>query len=193
MKFTHTLSAACLLLASTTPVLAAEETEALAAEGAALIKSLAEALQAELGSALKADGPVAAVEVCQVSAQDLTYGVSDSQEGWDISRSSHLLRNPANVADDYTAAKIDAFLARAAAGEAVAPMVSAEIVEDGDQRVFRMVKAIPTGEVCLTCHGSTEVSAEVEAVIAEYYPEDAARGFALGDMRGVFTLNKVLE
>ncbi len=34
---------------------------------------------------------------------------------------------------------------------------------------------------------------EVEEVLKTLYPEDQARGFAVGQMRGVFTLKKVLE
>jgi len=182
----------CAALSCATGV-AADETDDLTAQGGQLIQQLAGALQTELVAAMQSGGPVAAVDVCNHQAFDITYNVSDAAEGWEISRSSHRLRNPANTPDEYTAAAMDVLLSRAADGETPQTLVTAEIVEDGDQRVFRMVKAIPTGEVCLTCHGSTEVSAEVEAVIAEYYPEDAARGFALGDMRGVFTLNKVLE
>ncbi len=59
--------------------------------------------------------------------------------------------------------------------------------------MFRMVKAIPTGEICLVCHGGAEVKPEVEARLAELYPDDRARGFGPGEMRGVFTLSKLLE
>ncbi len=45
----------------------------------------------------------------------------------------------------------------------------------------------------LVCHGSAEVPAAVVEKLADLYPEDMARGFAFGDMRGVFTLTKVLK
>jgi len=165
---------------ATSPV-AADETKALAMEGGKLIKQLAGSLQAELSAAIKADGPASAVEICQLRAQEITFGVSDGSEDWAIARSSHRLRNPGNVADSYTASTIDAFLERAQNGEPAKSLVSAEIIEEDDQRVFKMVKAIPT------------VSVEVESVIQEFYPDDAARSFSVGDIRGVFTLSKTLK
>ncbi|HQF31154.1 MAG TPA: DUF3365 domain-containing protein, partial [Hyphomicrobiales bacterium] len=69
-------------------------------------------------------------------------------------------------------------------------MVKAGIVEEDGKKLFRLVKAIPTGEVCLNCHGGAEVKAETAEMLAKYYPEDQARGFTLGQMRGVFTLSR---
>ena len=56
---------------------------------------------------------------------------------------------------------------------------------------FRMMKAIPTGEACLGCHGK-EIKPELTAVIDRRYPQDKARGFALGELRGAFTLRRVI-
>jgi hypothetical protein len=53
------------------------------------------------------------------------------------------------------------------------------------------MKAIPTGEVCLACHGS-DITPEVAAAIDERYPDDMARGYSLGDVRGAFSLSKPL-
>ena len=72
-------------------------------------------------------------------------------------------------------------------------MARAEIVEEDGHQVFRLVKAIPTGALCLNCHGGDKVQASVVEKLAEHYPGDQARGFAEGQMRGVFTLKKVLD
>ncbi|WP_341365750.1 DUF3365 domain-containing protein [Yoonia sp. BS5-3] len=189
MKLKATV-AICVSLAA--PV-TAEEVQDLAQEGGQVIVQLAGALQAELQSAMQAGGPVAAVDLCNIEAQSITYDISDANEGWEISRSSHRLRNPANAPDAYTAAAIDDFLNRLDAGEDPQTLVRAEIIEQDDQRVFRMTRAIPTAGVCLTCHGASEVSAEVADILADRYPEDMARGFSEGDMRGVFVLSKVLD
>ena len=47
------------------------------------------------------------------------------------------------------------------------------------------MKAIPTGEVCLTCHGSN-IKASLQIRINELYPDDKAYGFKIGDIRGAF-------
>lgn len=170
----------------------AEDKAALAEEGKALIQRFGSELKGELLAAIEAGGPANAVEVCQLRAPEIAAGVSEAS-GWSVARASHRLRNPENAPDPYTRAAIEDFLAREAAGEAAADLVRAEIVETEEGRAFRMVKAIPTGELCLTCHGGAEVPPEVEATLARLYPEDEARGFALGEMRGVFTLRKPLE
>src|SRR6056297_2963047 len=159
-----TLASALILPAMTAAALA-QDIDALSAEGRAMIQEFGGALKSELLAAVEAGGPAHAVSVCNLRAPEIAA---------------------------ETAAAIEAFLERAAAGEPVADLARAGMVEEGDARVFRMVKAIPTGALCLNCHGGSEVKPDVEAALSDLYPEDEARGFAEGDMRGVFTLRKVL-
>jgi hypothetical protein len=51
------------------------------------------------------------------------------------------------------------------------------------------MKAIPTAAQCLNCHGES-ISPEVDAKLKALYPNDQARGFKEGDLRGAFTLAK---
>jgi hypothetical protein len=53
------------------------------------------------------------------------------------------------------------------------------------------MKAIPTGEVCLKCHG-TQIAPEVSQVLASLYPEDRATGYKEGDIRGAFVVIRKL-
>ncbi len=62
---------------------------------------------------------------------------------------------------------------------------------EGD-RLFRYMRAIPVGEMCLTCHG-TDVRTDVKAEIARLYPEDKALGFKLGELRGAFSLVQLIN
>ena len=170
--------------------LAAEEKEALMAEGKALMMQFGGALKSELLAAVEAGGPVNAIQVCNERAPEIADEVSTG--GWTVARSSHRLRNPANAPDAFTAAAIDEFLSRQEGGESTADLAKAAMVEEDGEQVFRLVKAIPTGELCLNCHGGENVKAPVVAKLAELYPEDQARGFSVGEMRGVFTLTKRL-
>lgn len=160
--------------------------------GQKLIKQFATELQSELKQAIASGGPVSAIEVCYIKAPEIADNVS-TQSNWTIGRSSHKLRSPSNEPDNYTRLKIAEFLDRESDGEKAETMVSAEIIEDGNQRVFRMTKAIPTQQVCLACHGGDAVKPEVEAAILSLYPDDLARDFKLGEMRGVFNLSKELN
>ena len=45
--------------------------------------------------------------------------------------------------------------------------------------------------LCLTCHGAA-LSPDVEAALAESYPEDHATGYSAGDLRGAFVVERVI-
>lgn len=168
------------------------ELDTLRDEAERLIKQFASELKGELVSAMKTGGPLNAIGVCSIKAPQIADNISQASD-WTVGRSSHKLRNLANEPDDYTAVAIAEFLKRQANGEKPDTMIKAETREESGERIFRMVKAIPTGEVCLACHGGESVKGEVEAAIKEYYPSDSARGFKIGEMRGVFTLKRVLD
>ncbi len=170
----------------------ADEKAALLVEGQKLIKQYATELQAELKAAIQANGAPYAIGVCNERAPEIAAKVSEVS-GWSVGRSSHKLRNLGNAPDNYTEVALREFLARIENGEKPIDLAKAEIIEDGGKRVFLLVKAIPTRKVCLNCHGGAEVKQPVVDRLAELYPQDEARGFKVGDMRGVFTLSKVLE
>ncbi|MBS0244009.1 MAG: DUF3365 domain-containing protein, partial [Proteobacteria bacterium] len=61
---------------------------------------------------------------------------------------------------------------------------------EGD-KLFRYMRGIPTGEVCLACHGS-DLKPDVKAELTRYYPDDKATGYKLGELRGAFSLVKLI-
>ena len=71
-------------------------------------------------------------------------------------------------------------------------MAHFEAVENDGKKNFRFMKAIPTGEVCLKCHGS-EMKPGIKAKLQELYPNDKATGFKLGDIRGAFTITQPMQ
>jgi len=190
MKFLINIAAVAAMCAAS--AVQADDKAALAEEGKGLIQQFGGTLKGELMTAVKAGGPVNAIEVCNLRAPAIAEEIA-AASGWHVARSSHKLRNAANEPDAFTAAAIEEFLARQAAGEKAVDIAKAGIVEEDGRKLFRLVKAIPTGELCLNCHGGDNVKPEVEAKLAELYPTDMARGFSVGEMRGVFTLIKPLN
>ncbi len=152
-----------------------------------VIKAFAGSLQAELKGAIKSSGPVAAIEVCNEKAPEIARMHGEDQ-GWSVRRTSMKFRNPDNAPDPWELMVLQSFESRKAAGEDPAAIDHAAFVTQDGKRVFRYMKAIPTGEVCLNCHGAAEVKPAVAAKLAEFYPDDKARGFKVGDIRGAFTI-----
>jgi len=152
------------------------------------VKDFAARLKGELQGAMKSGGPVKAIAVCKDAAPAIAREQSQ-RPGLSIGRTSLRLRNPAHAPDAWERDVLEDFERRRAAGEDPARLVRYEVVEAGGRREFRFMKAIPTGEVCLNCHGS-EIAPEVAARLDSFYPDDRARGFAVGDLRGAFTVRQ---
>lgn len=148
-----------------------------------VIKSFATALQTELKTAIKAGGPVAGIEVCNTKAPVITK--NSQANGWEVSRTSLKWRNPNNVPDQWEQDQMRIFDKKMKAG--ADPKTLWAVYEDEKQ--IRVIKAIPTQPVCLTCHGS-ELAPSLKAKLNTLYPDDKATGFGIGDLRGAFSLKR---
>lgn len=158
-------------------------------EAQSIIKTFATSLQGELKAAVEQGGPTKAIRVCKDRAPAIAEDLSQ-KTGWQVGRVSLKTRNGAlNAPDDWERAALLDFDQRKTAGEDVKTMSKAELVDAEGGKRFRFAKPIPTQELCLACHG-TQVSEEVTAALAESYPDDQARGYSLGDIRGAFSLSK---
>ena len=192
MKRFAVAAMALALLPLSGPARAAAEVDELTAEARGIVKGFFSQLKGELQAGMKEGGPVNAVSVCHVKAPAIAANASKIS-GWEVGRTSHKLRNPANAPDEWERKVLAWFLARREEGADPASLEYARVVETDTGPVFRYMKAIPQGEICMVCHGSDSVPPAVEARIDELYPEDAARGFQPGDVRGAFTLSRTLE
>jgi hypothetical protein len=159
-------------------------------EGKGIIKAFMGDLKKELKKGMKEGGPVKAIQVCNTVAPHLAEAHSQ-MSGWQVARTSLKLRNPDNAPDAWEQAVLQEFERRKADGEEPMKLLKAEVVEEEGRQVFRMMKAIPTAEVCTKCHGA-DLAEPVTAKLDELYPDDRARGFKVGDLRGAFTLKKPL-
>lgn len=157
----------------------------LKAQAGQLIKQFAGQLQTELKGAIKSGGLEAGIKVCHSRAPQIANELSTN--GWEIARTSLKARNEGNKPDEWEYAVLQDFDTRYQAGEAHTTLVATANEADS----FRLMKAIPTGQLCLACHGSS-VAPEVQASINAHYPNDQATGYTLNDLRGAFTLKKAL-
>ena len=184
---TTAVLAACALLAS--HALAGAPLEAQLAKARAAVKGLGEGLKSQLMAAIKAGGPVSAIAVCKTVAPALAEQ-SSKDHGLEIGRTALRVRNPENVPVQWERKVLEDFVAKLAAGTDPATLEHFETVSQGDETVFRYMKAIPTAaKPCLTCHGSN-LDPALKAEIERLYPDDQATGFKAGELRGAFTVTK---
>lgn len=160
------------------------EEQLIAAKGA--IKTLAETLKGELQTAMQAGGPTAAIEVCKTRAMVLTRQIGHEKH-MQLARVSLKYRNPANSPNHWQTNVLQEFERQLIQGNDINTLSWSETADVDDGKEYRFMKAIPTGGVCLACHG-TQLSPEISQILAELYPNDLATGFNQGDIRGAFVV-----
>lgn len=160
---------------------------ALEAEAHALVKAFAGRLKPELKQALQTGGPTLAIEVCASQAPKIADALA-AESGWSVGRVSLRERNASRAqADDWERTVLAEFNRRAAAGESPAELHTSA-VRNGQ---FRYMQAQGVEGVCLLCHGE-QLSDDVRSSLEQYYPDDKATGYSLGQVRGAISLSREL-
>jgi hypothetical protein len=136
--------------------------------------ALFDALKGRLTEVVGASGTAAAIAVCKEEAPELARRVS-MEQGVVIGRTAVRLRNPGNAAPDWARPYIERGIDR--------PLYLHH-ADTGELAVLLPIRLMPE---CLQCHGPAEhIPAEVRERLAAEYPDDAATGFKVGDLRGWF-------
>ena len=159
------------------PSITYSDDSALLSKSQALTAEYATQLKAALLSAMSSGGPVAAIDVCKDQAPVIQSELS-RVSGANVRRTSLRFRNSGNAPDDWETEMLEKF----------ASTDQKESLETTASGVTRYMKAIPTGAVCIACHGE-EIAPEVEERLKVAYPHDRARGYSLGDVRGAFSIS----
>ncbi|WIM04899.1 MAG: DUF3365 domain-containing protein [Candidatus Nitricoxidivorans perseverans] len=181
---------ALLLAAAALPAFADEAK--LLEEARAVATSIPPKLLNVLSEEIARGGPAGAIGVCREKAPQMARAASE-KTGWAIRRVSLKNRNPKAVPDAWEKAVLEDFDRRAAGGEKPVGMERGEIVAEGNAKTYRYMKALPTQDLCLDCHGAAErISPAVKARLKELYPDDKAVGYGPAEIRGAITLRKPL-
>ncbi len=134
---------------------------------------LARGLMGALMKAMDDGGPESAISVCNDEALKITSAVASDTGIW-LGRTSQKLRNPANIAPEWTREIISG------------PTTKLRIQVSSDGRLG-VLTPISLKAECGMCHGPVEnIDKELYVSISELYPEDKAIGFLEGDLRGWF-------
>ncbi len=185
----HRLTVLFSLLIATSAY--AADQQQLIQESRLAIKSFAGQLKGELMAGLQKGGPLQAMTVCHDVAEDIAIDNS-KKWGWEVSRTSLKPRNTNNSPDAWEAAVLTTFEKRKAAGEPIDNIDHAEMTSNNGESQFRYMKAIPTQPLCLSCHGEN-IATDISKKIDQLYPNDKARGFKPGDIRGAFSITRAIE
>jgi len=156
-------------------------------EAVGIVKKFGGSLKPELKKAIQSGGPAHAISVCAEKAPAIAQGLSN-ETVWIVKRVSLKERNKQSAIPNAWERKVlEQFDQRQAAGESASQMTYSEVVDDE----FRFMKAQAVEAVCMNCHAA-KVKPEVEAALRENYPDDKARGYTLGQIRGAFSLTRDL-
>jgi hypothetical protein len=195
MRFNRLLLLPAVLagLVAAGPVIAAD-LKALRADARMAAQALMTELGGELKAAMQAGGPQQAIDVCVERAPAITARLS-RERGWRVTRVSDRYRNPLlGMPDDWEARTLERFRERHAGGEAYKGMGHGEVVAGPAGSRHRFMLAIPMQGLCMNCHGPAEqLAPAIRQTLSERYPHDRATGYAVGDLRGAFSITQPLE
>lgn len=172
------------------PILA-DEQAVFIEQGKNAIQAFSETLKGALLSAMKSGGPTEAITVCNEIAPIIASELS-VQYGVEIGRTSLKARNPNNKPDAWEKEVLNQFEINKNQGDTIDSLIISESITQGVHQEMHLMKAIPTGKLCLTCHGEN-IDPAIQNQLHELYPNDEATGFKLGDIRGAFTIRKVIQ
>jgi hypothetical protein len=130
----------------------------------------------------------------------MSYG--DHAPGWgreisnrfelDFSRTALGVRNPANAPDAWESEQLAAFNFLMDSGLDPDTFENAEIVQEGEETVFRWIQPVRMMDTCLVCHGEN-IDPRIKLLLAQEYPLDEASGYAEGQIGGAYSVRKVLR
>lgn len=149
-----------------------------------LVREFGSTLQAELKHGLAEGGPAGAISVCRDKAPQIASELS-RRSGAKVRRTSLRHRNPANAPEPWEAEVLRQFELRSSTTASTSPP---EFFAEADDGSARYMSVIRVGPICLACHGDS-LAPEIVAKIDADYPHDRARGYAVGDVRGAFSVS----
>lgn len=190
-SFRRAVLAVSLLGACT--VQAQDELAARQQAAATVAEGFLQQLQTDLQTEL-AKGPAEAATICRDIAPLLASQLS-RLNGWQVTRVGTRVRNPLlGLPDAWERKVLNDFAARQEQGEDIATLTHGEVVEFEGRLEYRYMKAIGVQPACLACHGDEgQISQGVKDSLAQFYPQDQAVGYALGDLRGAVSIRQPLE
>ncbi len=186
-----TLSASILFAGPSSPKQNPELQEVIST-GKQSSKLLLKTLGSNLKRNLKAGGPMQALEFCTQKAYTLTEDVNKKlPKGVSVKRISTKFRNPLNKPQESEQEVLETLEKL----QELHVKVPKHLIQKVDEKTYKYYKPLLINkQVCLQCHGDIK-NANLERAIDERYPQDKAKHYKMGDLRGavVVTVKKSVK
>jgi hypothetical protein len=161
-----------------------EEQQIFEGLGQLLVEESTQRIGGKLMKVIEKQGVSGAFDYCHVNAQPMTDSISKGSRTI-LRRTSFQTRNKNNDPDPWETKILAEYESQKENGEELQPM----LVKDngGGIRYFSPIMVQP---LCLNCHGTDEqIGEETLQKLAINYPEDEATQYAIGDLRGMWSIN----
>ena len=139
-------------------------------------------LTEKIQAAIHDSGPASAVGVCRQMIPELEARYS-LPPGIEIRLTALECWNPHNRPDEWEKKGLQYFLEQRRQGAILAGLEFSEPAVKNDQPAFRYLKALPTGSLCLRCHGE-RLAPKVKKALRRYYSGQNGAGDRLAELRG---------
>jgi len=140
-------------------------------------------LGSKLKSAIKKGGPVSGIDICSSEAIKLTDSISKANN-IKLKRVSLKNRNNNNTANASEKSILDSWQTEMDNGTNIKP----KVIRNSNEEIT-FVAPIKVKHQCIVCHGSDDfVTPEVRLKLKEHYPNDKARNYKEGDLRGAWVI-----
>lgn len=176
-----------LLFAGRSVALGADTDDAYQTQAAALADKFVGMLKPQLKQAMADGGPTHAIAVCADIAPEIADALS-TESGWSVKRVSLKSRNASRAIPDAWEQEVLLNFNRQQAAGAAPEDLHVEEVVSGQ---YRYMQAQVVEPLCLVCHGEA-LGSEVQDTLHEYYPDDWATGYSLGEVRGAISISRNL-
>jgi hypothetical protein len=177
LKITLSITAIALSSSCTDKAVEIDDLELLT-KSKAYAKEYSNTLKKNLKNALEEGGIENAIEFCHLNAIPLSDSISKAKQ-LTFSRVSHKNRNPSNKVSSFELSLIEQYNQ----SKSKIP----KLFQKGSQNLFYAPIYIDS-PLCLNCHGKTELSQAVSNRLYQLYPNDLARGFSEGELRGLLKI-----
>lgn len=164
--------------------------EAIVIEMQSVASTFVKSLGKTLKATIKSEGLAAAIHVCETVAPTLANQLS-RETGWRVSRVSLKFRNPLiGMPDAWEKEQLINFSNAPLSNNTQSDVMEVTSIEENSEgHSIRYMRALPTKALCLTCHGkSTDIPNEVSSALEQFYPNDKATGYSLGQIRGAISI-----